>query len=353
MERLTREREEKRAKEAEIEARAKEPRNPIALLERKNESARAHSSPAENRNVEIENVDEDLWQDSEAEEEGSEPETTPKKKAAAKRKRSSEGDVAKSADNNARNAPRKKRSENGKNDKSRSSLESHRSNGYHSEDSIEQEDADLEHVLIPHFAQPKLGAPSALEPLVLPRGDNADDNDVHQVPASINRYLKPYQREGVAFLYSCVVLRGTGGVLGDDMGLGKTVQVISLLASLLRKTGTGKDAIELKRRRRLIAKVRLLFLFVGLVVFMGLLTPLQSIHERNVARDEALLYNGVDAASQSAPADIDGLELPEYAPILIVVPPRYVAIAVTRRAMYMNDFSSHHIAPIVVSLTIG
>lgn len=37
------------------------------------------------------------------------------------------------------------------------------------------------------------------------------------VPASINRHLRPYQREGVEFLYG-KYKSGIGGVLGDDMG---------------------------------------------------------------------------------------------------------------------------------------
>ena len=45
-----------------------------------------------------------------------------------------------------------------------------------------------------------------------------------QVPATINRYLRDYQRDGVKFLYRHYV-NNTGAILGDDMGLGKTVQV--------------------------------------------------------------------------------------------------------------------------------
>lgn len=84
--------------------------------------------------------------------------------------------------------------------------------------------------------------------------------------------------------------------------MGKTVQIISLLASLLRKTGTGKDAIELKRRRCLIA---------------------QKMREMNAARDEALLYYGVNVASTDK-FEVEGLVLPERAPILVIVPPTIV-----------------------------
>mmetsp|Transcript_25754 Transcript_25754/g.55920 ORF Transcript_25754/g.55920 Transcript_25754/m.55920 type:complete len:854 (-) Transcript_25754:1243-3804(-) len=63
------------------------------------------------------------------------------------------------------------------------------------------------------------------------------------IPASINRYLAPYQREGVQFLYDIYsgvispddVMRG--GLLVDEMGLGKTIQVIAFVAAILEKTG--------------------------------------------------------------------------------------------------------------------
>lgn len=75
------------------------------------------------------------------------------------------------------------------------------------------------------------------------------------VPAPINRFLRPYQREGAKFFYD-KYKAGTGGVLGDDMGwvkvmsywqladacrLGKTIQVIAFLSAIMRKTGTIQD----------------------------------------------------------------------------------------------------------------
>lgn len=64
---------------------------------------------------------------------------------------------------------------------------------------------------------------------------------VLQVPASINRYLRSYQREGVRFLFRQYA-RGTGGCLADDMGLGKTIQTVAFMAALLQKTGGPEDA---------------------------------------------------------------------------------------------------------------
>lgn len=67
------------------------------------------------------------------------------------------------------------------------------------------------------------------------------------MPATINRYLREYQREGIRFFYKHYALN-EGGILGDDMGasvsltqqsspgagLGKTIQVIAFLAAIMR-----------------------------------------------------------------------------------------------------------------------
>uniref|UniRef100_A0AAR2LTH3 Excision repair cross-complementation group 6-like 2 n=1 Tax=Pygocentrus nattereri TaxID=42514 RepID=A0AAR2LTH3_PYGNA len=62
----------------------------------------------------------------------------------------------------------------------------------------------------------------------------------HQVPYTINRYLRNYQREGIKFIYDRY-MKSRGCILGDDMGLGKTIQAISFLAAVLQKTGTWED----------------------------------------------------------------------------------------------------------------
>ncbi|KAJ1586232.1 hypothetical protein NDA14_000907 [Ustilago hordei] len=61
------------------------------------------------------------------------------------------------------------------------------------------------------------------------------------VPASINRFLRSYQRDGVRFLYRSYA-ENRGALLGDDMGLGKTIQVIAFLSAIMRKTGREEDA---------------------------------------------------------------------------------------------------------------
>jgi len=57
----------------------------------------------------------------------------------------------------------------------------------------------------------------------------------HPEPAGLEATLRPYQRQGLAWLREMGAL-GLGGVLADDMGLGKTVQ---LLAVHLARIGDG------------------------------------------------------------------------------------------------------------------
>jgi hypothetical protein len=53
----------------------------------------------------------------------------------------------------------------------------------------------------------------------------------------IARHLRPHQKEGVQFLYECIMgikeFEGSGAILADEMGLGKTLTVIALIWTLL------------------------------------------------------------------------------------------------------------------------
>ena len=55
----------------------------------------------------------------------------------------------------------------------------------------------------------------------------------------LGKHLREHQREGVKFLYECVMgLRdfdGEGAILADEMGLGKTLQTIALIWTLLKQ----------------------------------------------------------------------------------------------------------------------
>lgn len=53
------------------------------------------------------------------------------------------------------------------------------------------------------------------------------------VDSFLTRVLRPHQKEGVTFLYECVMgMKSSqyfGCILADEMGLGKTLQTITLL----------------------------------------------------------------------------------------------------------------------------
>ncbi|KAH8598328.1 SNF2 family N-terminal domain-containing protein [Bisporella sp. PMI_857] len=50
-------------------------------------------------------------------------------------------------------------------------------------------------------------------------------------PKNINRELKPFQLEGVAWMKGMEETEWGGGLLGDEMGMGKTIQAVSLIMS--------------------------------------------------------------------------------------------------------------------------
>ncbi|KAG7470061.1 hypothetical protein MATL_G00135250 [Megalops atlanticus] len=55
----------------------------------------------------------------------------------------------------------------------------------------------------------------------------------------LTAHLRPHQREGVVFLYECIMGMRTasrqGAILADEMGLGKTLQCVALVWTLLRQ----------------------------------------------------------------------------------------------------------------------
>ena len=99
----------------------------------------------------------------------------------------------------------------------------------------------------PHF-EIKSEQQASCGPLVLGFADNGRPVEI---PASINRFLRGYQRDGVKFFWTHYQNR-EGGLLGDDMGmhtlpsiasilslnsspigLGKTIQVIAFFAAIM------------------------------------------------------------------------------------------------------------------------
>lgn len=57
---------------------------------------------------------------------------------------------------------------------------------------------------------------------------------------TLNRVMKPHQKEGLRFLYTCILgrggFRGNGCILADEMGLGKTLTAIALIFTALTQS---------------------------------------------------------------------------------------------------------------------
>lgn len=75
-------------------------------------------------------------------------------------------------------------------------------------------------------------------------------------PAGFSGTLRPYQRDGLAWLQALARL-GFGGCLADDMGLGKTVQVLALLAA--RSRTASRAGAKARRTTLVVAPKSLVF----------------------------------------------------------------------------------------------
>ncbi|KAF2678019.1 hypothetical protein K458DRAFT_481088 [Lentithecium fluviatile CBS 122367] len=72
-------------------------------------------------------------------------------------------------------------------------------------------------------------------PASCPKGKQIVDVVVDPV---LGKFLRDHQREGVQFLYECVMgmrCEGEGAIMADEMGLGKTLQTITLLWTLMKQ----------------------------------------------------------------------------------------------------------------------
>lgn len=101
-----------------------------------------------------------------------------------------------------------------------------------------------------------LPRPSSSHPRVVKGGNNRPSGDIGLVDVVVDpilgQYLRPHQREGVRFLYECVMqmkdVNGQGAILADEMGLGKTLQTIALLWTLLKQSPYhGEESSVVKR----------------------------------------------------------------------------------------------------------
>ncbi|KAG0289623.1 helicase [Linnemannia gamsii] len=101
-----------------------------------------------------------------------------------------------------------------------------------------------------------LPRPSSSHPRVVKGGNNRPSGDIGLVDVVVDpilgQHLRPHQREGVRFLYECVMqmtdVNGQGAILADEMGLGKTLQTIALLWTLLKQSPYhGEESSVVKR----------------------------------------------------------------------------------------------------------
>ncbi|OAL71947.1 dsDNA-dependent ATPase [Trichophyton violaceum] len=80
------------------------------------------------------------------------------------------------------------------------------------------------------------GAVVMKRPSSVPAGKQIVDVVVDPI---LGKHLREHQREGVKFLYECVMglrpFNGEGAILADEMGLGKTLQTIALIWTLLKQ----------------------------------------------------------------------------------------------------------------------
>ena len=101
---------------------------------------------------------------------------------------------------------------------------------------------------VPRHDPTQTGALVMKRPDSVPNGKRVVDVVVGPILA---KHLRPHQREGVQFLYECVMgmrsFNGEGAILADDMGLGKTLQTITLLWTLLKQNPVYGDSPVVKK----------------------------------------------------------------------------------------------------------
>eukprot|EP00382_Lankesteria_abbotti_P000476 CAMPEP_0113847590 /NCGR_PEP_ID=MMETSP0372-20130328/1964_1 /TAXON_ID=340204 /ORGANISM="Lankesteria abbotti" /LENGTH=944 /DNA_ID=CAMNT_0000816895 /DNA_START=34 /DNA_END=2865 /DNA_ORIENTATION=- /assembly_acc=CAM_ASM_000359 len=93
-------------------------------------------------------------------------------------------------------------------------------------------------------------------PLILWK--DSENGGVIEVDSMLTKWLRQHQREGVQFMFDCLMglrtytkcgssddkIEGFGCILADDMGLGKTLQSISLMWTLLKQGFDGKTTVR-------------------------------------------------------------------------------------------------------------
>nr|XP_012228606.1 PREDICTED: DNA repair and recombination protein RAD54B-like isoform X2 [Linepithema humile] len=110
---------------------------------------------------------------------------------------------------------------------------------------------------VPLLSPTKTGLVLNHEPLVMPymnscaawiSPENLQKEQEVLVDSCLAAKLREHQRQGIVFLYECVMgLRASdyfGAILADEMGLGKTLQCITLIWTMLKKGPYGKPIVK-------------------------------------------------------------------------------------------------------------
>eukprot|EP01119_Soliformovum_irregulare_P006693 TRINITY_DN1899_c0_g1_i2.p1 TRINITY_DN1899_c0_g1~~TRINITY_DN1899_c0_g1_i2.p1 ORF type:complete len:857 (+),score=246.36 TRINITY_DN1899_c0_g1_i2:279-2573(+) len=103
-------------------------------------------------------------------------------------------------------------------------------------------------------------SPTAPNALVLFDPKESHDSDGNPqvavvVDPHLSNVLLPHQREGVKFMYECLMglrsgLAGNGCILADEMGLGKTIQTITLIWTFLKQGPNGTPVLGNKSKEK-------------------------------------------------------------------------------------------------------
>jgi hypothetical protein len=78
---------------------------------------------------------------------------------------------------------------------------------------VDETDIDIA-ALKPEFKAPRFGPFAVETPFILGGGESGEQ---YEVPFSIARYLLPYQRAGIEFMYKSAIQPRKGAILGDGM----------------------------------------------------------------------------------------------------------------------------------------